>query len=241
MEETYSTKAIILKRSLFREVDGKIILYSFNKGKMELVVRGVCKLKSKLAGHLEPISFVDVMVVRGKIYDYIGAVSVKNSFFYIKNDLEKIKIVGRMIRIFNKIVKEKEEIDSEKLFLLLFEFLHKIDQKRFKIDNLELIYYFFVFKLLSILGYKPELYNCLICKNKIISNNNVFNLENGGLVCKSCNIFRAKNLQISDDCIKVLRLISNDKIEKILRIKCDDILSKEIISTVSSFLQYNNF
>lgn len=40
MEETFYTGAIILKRSPWRENDSKVIVYSLEKGKLELVARG---------------------------------------------------------------------------------------------------------------------------------------------------------------------------------------------------------
>ncbi|MFH1822239.1 MAG: recombination protein O N-terminal domain-containing protein [Patescibacteria group bacterium] len=43
MEETYTTKAIVLNRQPFRENDSRVVVYSFEQGKMELVARGTKK------------------------------------------------------------------------------------------------------------------------------------------------------------------------------------------------------
>ena len=69
MEETFNTKAIILKREPFWEADTRVVVYSLEKGKLHLIARGTKKISSKLAGHLEPMNFVDLMVVRGKQFD----------------------------------------------------------------------------------------------------------------------------------------------------------------------------
>ncbi len=105
MEATYQIKAIILNRMAFSEDDTKVIIYSQTKGKLELVARGTKKIKSKLAGHVEPITLSDLMVVHGRQYDYVGNAVTQKSFANVKSDLDKLMIVGRIISIFNKIIK----------------------------------------------------------------------------------------------------------------------------------------
>ena len=43
MEETFYTRAIILKRSPWRENDSKVTVYSLERGRLELVARGTKK------------------------------------------------------------------------------------------------------------------------------------------------------------------------------------------------------
>ena len=49
MDETYNFEAIVLNRYAFRESDSRVILYSREKGKLELVARGTKKIKSKIS------------------------------------------------------------------------------------------------------------------------------------------------------------------------------------------------
>ena len=88
MEETYRVKAIILNRQAFRENDVMVTVQSMDKGKLKLVARGVKKMQSKLAGHLEPLNLGDIMVVRGKQFNYVGSANAENCYANIKSDLE---------------------------------------------------------------------------------------------------------------------------------------------------------
>jgi len=235
MEETYSTKAIILNRVPFRENDIKVSLYSSDHGRLDLIARGAKKIKSKLAGHIEPISLVRIMVISGKRLDYLGSAINEVSYFNIKNDLVKLEIVGRAVNIFNKLIKP-EEADKE-LFNYLIGFLNFIEE--LKIIKHQLWSDFFVFKLLAKLGYRPELRDCLGCSKKITPQGNYFDLNRGGLICKNCVPADKLNiLTISDSSIKILREIINNNFEKLSSFKIDKQLDKEVKKIISSFYQF---
>ena len=248
MNETYLTKAIILNRKPFRECDSMATVYSFDKGKLELAVRGARKISSKLAGHIEPLNLSEIMVVRGRNFDYVGGAVSRNCYANLKSNLEKSLIAGQAVNIFNKLIK-KEEQDS-KIFILLQDFLNILNEN--KEFNCELLLNFFILKLLVLLGYKPELYNCAVCGKKITPNGNKFGLSQGGLVCADCQTspfvpllskdgVGGMSLQTSTDCIKVLRLAIKNDFSRLTKLKINDILAKEINNIICSFLKYNNF
>jgi len=232
MEETYNIQAIVLKRQDFRENDSKIIIYSLEKGKLELVARGAKKISSKLSGHIEPIGLVRIMAVRGKQYDYVGGAVSKDSFQKIKNDLDKIKSSGEVINIFLKLIKEEEK--NLDIYNLIKSFFEIFNRKDFEKNNF--LTSIFLLKLLSYIGYSPELFNCVICKKKIQPNGNKFSISRGGVVCKNC---QAKDsLTISDNSIKIMRFIINNNLEKIIKIKTTKQQISEIRNIVNSFVDF---
>ena len=83
MESTFTDQVIVLTNYLFRECDSLITVYGKNNGKLDLVARGTAKITSKLAGHLEPISLSNLMIINGKKFNYIGGAVCVNSFFNI--------------------------------------------------------------------------------------------------------------------------------------------------------------
>ena len=97
MEDTYRANAIIISSQPFREYDGKRVVYSLEKGKLDLVVRGVKRIKSKLSAHLEPLSLAEIMVVRGRQFNYVGAAMSRNCYSAIKNNLFSLQAaeIGR--------------------------------------------------------------------------------------------------------------------------------------------------
>lgn len=237
MEETYNTKAIILDRQPFRESDSKVAVFCFDKGRQELVARGTRKISSKLSGHIEPLTLANIMIVRGKHYNYLGSAINENSFINIKNDLDKLYLAGEAINIFKKLVKENEK--DEFLFGLLDNFLKILNNKEFDLKNRELFLSFFIFKLIGELGYSPELFNCVVCKNKITPGKNKLSLSKGGIICAKCKIDDKSILTISDNCIKVLRMAASHKQEKLTKLNLEKKLVHEINNIIRSFYKYN--
>ena len=128
METTYNTRAIILNRQDFRENDSRIICYSEDRGKMELIARGAKKIKSKSSGHLEPLTLSRMMVVAGKDMNYVGTATGENFYPEIKSNLEKLTLAGRAAALVEKMTREGEVGGSAKIFNLLNFFLENLEK-----------------------------------------------------------------------------------------------------------------
>jgi len=237
MEETFNIKALILNRKPFSEDGSKVTVYSENLGKLELMARGAKKIKSKLAGHLEPISLAEIMAVRGRQYNYIGAAVSKNCYVNIKNNFNKIKAAGQAIKVFNLIIKPGQS--DQDIFSLLKNYFDFLDGASVKPDY-DLFVQLFIFKLLIKLGHKPELYNCVNCRKKISPSGNKFDLARGGLVCVKClpKPERAHQLIISENSIKILRLADKSDFKELDKINLSSNIKKEILNIVSLFFSY---
>ncbi|MDD5527854.1 MAG: DNA repair protein RecO [Patescibacteria group bacterium] len=127
MESTFNTRAIILNRLDFRENDSRIVCYSEDKGKLELIARGAKKVKSKLSGHIESLTLSRLMVVVGKDINYVGTAAGENFFPEIKNDLEKLKLAGLALSLVEKMTRESEIGGSAEIFNLLKFFLENLE------------------------------------------------------------------------------------------------------------------
>jgi len=249
MDETKHSPAIILNRSDYRESDSLITAYTRDFGKLVLVARGTKKIKSKLAGHLEPISLADILIIKGKGFDYVGSALCRDAFLNLKDNLNKIYYAGRAISWFNRLVKEAQK--DERLFYLLYRWLEVLDNypgDEFTKESGELYFTFFALKLLSELGYKPEMYECLNCRKKIEPGKNYFNLKNGGLICGDCieqeraaqGINQAELLTISDNCIKLMRFIMDNKLDVAKKLKLDKRVIKELSVLTINFLNFHS-
>ena len=234
MEETFNIKAIILNRHAFRENDSRVLAYSLEHGKIFLVARGTGSIKSKMAGHIEPFCLSDLMVVRGRRYNYIGGAKSTNCFFGLKSDLKKLEVAGRSFAILNKIIKE-HEVDP-KLFFLINDFLEVLSDINKNID-FNLFLHAFILKLVCQLGYRPELYSCVVCRKDIKPNNNYFDFKRGGLVCEKCD--KDKALTIHKDSIKLLRFIIKQDFKNISKLFVNKKASLEAIKNVALFYNYN--
>ena len=117
MESTYTTEGIVLRRDLWREADCRLVIYTREAGKLDLIARGVKKPNSKLAGHLEPFNRLKLMVINGRSKSYVASAQSLDSFYYLKQDLDKLQWAGEWLADFNRLVKDNQ-VDA-KLYSLL--------------------------------------------------------------------------------------------------------------------------
>jgi len=143
-------QAIILSRRDFREADQIIALYTKEKGKIEVLARGVKKITSKNSAHLEPFSLVDVEIIPGKELNHLGTVQPINYFINIRNDLQKSLAAGYIVDLLAKITHEGEK--DENIFSLTLGWLEFVNSFQLTAFSLQLVDGYIV-KLLNCLGF----------------------------------------------------------------------------------------
>jgi DNA repair protein RecO (recombination protein O) len=174
--------AIVLGRRDFKEVDQLISCYTQERGRVDLIARGVKKITSKNGAALEPFSFVHLGFANGKELDYLTSVQSKEYFPAIRNDLQKGLYAGFIVFLVSTLVYGDEP--DERIFFLLLQTLSALE------DTTQVTLAFldsFVIRLLSLLGFTPKISSCLFCDKKAGSANSyVFYINSGGIVCSTC-------------------------------------------------------
>jgi len=159
----FSLNAIILNRTAFREDDLLVKIYSKERGKLTLVARGAKKIKSKLAGHLEPVSLSFLESARGKSLDQLIGAQIIKSYSGIKNDVLKIAYANYFLELLDELTFENHA--DHRVFELTkkyLDFLDKADYNDLVIGRITA-----VFKLLSFLGFNPAHKAEIELKNEI--------------------------------------------------------------------------
>ena len=105
-------------------------------------------------------------------------------------------------------------------------------------DRLSLLYYYFFWNFLSILGYKPELNLCAICKKNLTPERLYFNLEEGGIICGSCSKKIKNEEKIEPETIKILRILLKRDWQTLLRLKIDPIYRKSLKKFSEDYYSY---
>ena len=110
---------------------------------------------------------------------------------------------------------------DEKVWHLLSDVFQRLDNPHLAANRLLLLYCYFLWNLLSNLGYKPHLYNCSLCQKKLLPDNLYFNSREGGTVCQAC-FSKAKSKtgkKIDQNVIKILRIILDKRWQTLLKLK----------------------
>lgn len=234
----YHTKAIILSIHNFRENDKIINFYTKDFGKKEIIATGTRKINSKLNPHLQYFAALEISCAKGKNLDRLTYASLKNNYSNIKSSIEAISSGKFCLEILDNFIKSSHA--DEKIFNLLIEFFSFLDAN-IKISQLKgLLISVFLLKISSVMGYAPELYSCLKCKNKIKEEKNYFNFRKGGVICPKCHQEDLAEVGVFPKVIKYLRLFLNEDMEIIKKIKSAESSLKEVERIIMKFLEFHH-
>jgi len=90
LSSSYTTQVICLKSIEFGDSDKILTVYSPDYGKLGLIVKGVKKPKSKLAGAAELLSVSQVHCHKGKSLDVLVQYEPQEQFFHLRQDLLRL-------------------------------------------------------------------------------------------------------------------------------------------------------
>ena len=181
-------------------------------GRIHIFGKAIRKIKSKLKVGTEIFSLSEIEFIQGKIHKTLTDTVLIDKFKNLKMDNNKSQIALKISKDINDLVHEGEK--DNKIWGLLKETFQRMDDWKLKIENggLNLIYHYFFWNLISILGYKPELYYCHICRKKLYKENIYLFSKENGIICESCSqkineTDRRLYSNININTIKILRII----------------------------------
>ncbi len=228
----YQTEAIIVKKIKLGEADRILTLYTLEQGKIEGVAKGVRRPKSRMAGHLELLTYSQIRLARGRNLDTIIGSQTIDSFMPLKNDLWLTSCGLYAAELVNQF--SEERVANQPLFRLLLEALQRLSRA----DNTDLTMRYFELRLLELVGYRPQLQECVACHIQLKPEVNAFCSSAGGIICPSCRDQQRSSFSISVDALKVLRLFQKTEFEVVSRLRVNPELSAELKTALASYIRY---
>ena len=159
--QTFSTNAINLKAYVLNETDKIVVMYSEDKGLMRCVAKGVKKPKSKLGGRMEMLVANKLLLRKGKNLDTVAQADTINSFYKIRQDMDKMMYAIYCAEIIINFGVENDP-SAEEVYSLFYNCLQKIADSSSTVDVL-LVVLRFQLQILQIVGYALELDGCANC------------------------------------------------------------------------------
>lgn len=264
--QTLKTKAVVLSEKDIGEADKLFTLYAENFGKIEVLGKSIRKIKAKLRGALQILNYTFLEFIQGKNFFIATDAILEENFKELKKDIKKYRLALYLCQLIDKLVKGQER--DEKIWKLLLETLNDLqpttynrrlttDDFKGKILNshwvsLQLIVRYFEWNLLSLLGFEPELYHCVLCRERISQGKFYFSAKEGGVVCEKCssgitklpieNFHKTQEKneakEISRDAIKILRVIILQDKDLLGRLKISQERERELKELSKYYLSY---
>lgn len=206
---SYRTQAIVLKHREYGEADRVLTLYSLEHGKLQAIAKGVRKLKSRKAGHLEPFTLVALQLAKGRTWEVVAQAEAQKNFQNIRKELSLTAQAAYLLELVDRF--SYEEGPNRALFQTLAEGLQRLD------DGFapETVVHYFELRLLSLIGFKPELNRCLACESEIKPEAQYYSPKLGGVLCPKCFSADPTAWRISLNALKYLRYFQRSPWSKI--------------------------
>jgi DNA repair protein RecO (recombination protein O) len=205
MATIFATQGFIMAKRDFGEADRFYLIATRDFGVSEFFAKGVRKNSAKLKSGLELFNLSEIEFVSGKQNKTLTDVRILDSFPEIKKNQEKLKIVFEISEIFANLI--KGETPESSFWNFLEEFFNLLKKTKAKDLNFLLFKYYFIWNLLRLLGYGVEIQRCVVCQRQNLKPPFYFAIQEGGILCQNCSLEFQNSVKISENLLKILRLI----------------------------------
>ncbi|MBV8245097.1 MAG: DNA repair protein RecO [Candidatus Eremiobacteraeota bacterium] len=176
----YKAAAIVLRARNLGEADRIFTLFSLEHGKLEAVGKGVRRTKSALAGRLEFMNEVALVLHRGRSLDVITSADLLVSHWNAIVSPQTFAVANSMAELVDAFC--EPELAVPPIYELLRGVLRAIERNS---DPAALLPRFQL-RLLDALGLGPPVDRCSRCGTALGDGNVWLDAESGGLACAAC-------------------------------------------------------
>ncbi len=180
---TYSVNAINVGSFNLGESDKIITLFSAERGLIRAVAKGARKPGAKIGGRAELLAVNRLLLANGRSLDIITQAESIETFKGLRNDLTRLSYALYYAELTSHLGQGVSG-ETELYFELLVNALRQLSSPQSNPAYLCLI---FQLSLLHLLGLKPELDSCVICRKRLAEYDlSVFHHDLGGTICDRC-------------------------------------------------------
>jgi len=227
----YRTKGLIFKKEDRGEANQLFTIYTKDFGKLEILGKAIRKTSSKLRSGADIFYLSEIEFIQGKAHKTLTDAILIEKFKNLRKDLKSLQIAYKISEVLDSLVRGQEP--DEKIWQLLNEVFQKLNNLK-----LETIYYYFLWNLLSILGYQLELYHCGFCQKKLLPEKLYFNPKEGGIICQNCYKKLKSGKEINSESVKILRIILEKNWPTLSRLKFEKNYFKPLKMISTNYLSF---
>ncbi len=224
------TKGIVVRQVNTGESDKILTVFSKDLGKISCSAKGARRPRSSYIAATQLLCYSDFVLFKGRDMYLINSCDVIETFYDIRNDVVKLTYASHMSDIINDVIFEGQP--SKRVLQLFLNSLHMLTNTD---KSPELIIRVFEIRLMSLLGYAPDINGCSIC-GKNDAENYYFSFNKSGSVCENCLNGDESAVKISKGVAKALQYIIYSKIEDIFSFNLSEDVLTELAGISKRYL-----
>lgn len=152
LDKVYRAEGVIIHRRSYGEADRFLTIFTKHHGKIRVLAKGIRKITSKRAPHLDTLSVVSLVVYSGKSVDTVGECARLDTQFSFTHDLVKVSFSYYVCELIDTLT--ALNIANENQYFMFLRTLKKIENATSR-SELHQIVYEFALSLLISLGFLP--------------------------------------------------------------------------------------
>jgi len=221
------TQGFVLGEKNIGEGDQVFTVYTRDFGKIGILGKAIRNINSKLKAGINLFYFVEIGFVQGRVQKTLISAFALNKYRNLRQSILKFRLAKRFAKTFQELTRNGQS--DEAVWELIGQFFFQLNLLKLSLRSWVAFYYFFVWRLVKILGFCPGIKQCVVCGRKQGWLQNFDSLA-GGLVCQNCLKLRSREAaRISKETIVFLNLVFSGNWPAIEK--------AEIINTVFKDLQ----
>jgi len=189
----------VLAHSQYGEADRILRLFTLRLGKVQAIAKGIRKVTSRKAGHLEPFTRVALLLARGRTFFIVTQAEALDAYLPLRGDLESLGRAAYVIELVDRFTYEAGE--NTALYRLTVRTLERLAAGH----RPALVLRYFEMRLLDVLGFRPQLFECVLCGAEIRPEDQFFSALHGGVVCPRGHATTQGLRPVSQDALRYLR------------------------------------
>lgn len=232
-QRAFRLEAVVLRHTDWGEADRLLWLYSQEMGKLRTVAKGARKVRSRKAGHLEPFTRVNLLLARGRDLPLITQAETIDAYLPLHDDLAGITYASYVVELLDRFTYEEGE--NRALYRLLVDTLERLGQSP---DSRDLAVRYYEVRLLDLVGFRPQLFQCVQCGQEIQAQDQYFSNHLGGVVCPNCGPRLEGAQPVSMTALKYLRHFQRSSFAEAARARLTPTVNREMETLVQHYLTY---
>lgn len=224
------TFGIVLSWIKYKESSKIVTLFTEELGRISIMAQGALKPKSQLLAATEVFSKSHFELKKGKNFYYIESAELESSNFTIRQDIDRLAYGFYILELVERSMPGGESSSR------VFGMLDKAILEMSKSDRPILQTVAFELKMISILGYRPQLSSCLAC-GKAVSQIWDFSISEGGVYCDSCR--KGSGILIDQTLFEAMGNILLSRFEQLDELNLSNETLKRIHSILYQFIIFN--
>jgi len=176
----YQCQALILKTHRLNDADKILHLYSPDQGPLRAVAKSAYKMNNQFSSKAQVLNLGNFLLAKGRSLDVVKEIKLLRSFPQISSNYEALMAAYYCIDVIDQIAIEDDHYDEPfELLLTALESLENLSKL-----SPETIVCKFLWDLIKLLGYQPQLDRCYISLKERSSNQipQYFDFENGSII-----------------------------------------------------------